>query len=74
MFAKQMFHAPETTGGDGAFFRVVGDGRRGAPGGIQRHTCGSGEGAEEAREEIGHGGGSHEDGEEGYEEDEEGSG
>ena len=68
-----MFHTPETTCGDSAFGRVIGyvglsDGLR-----VERHLGGRGEGAEEAREEVGHAA-HHDCGEGCHEEKDEGAG
>ena len=49
-----MFHAPETTCGDGAFSCVIGHAGLGDGLGIEGHFGRGGEGAEEAGEEVGH--------------------
>ncbi len=60
VLAEKMFDAPETAGGQGAFFGVVGDGLGGGgAGGVEGHVGGGGEGAEEAGEEGGEGGEGH---------------
>lgn len=48
-----MFDAPEATGGDSTFLGCVGD-VLGAALRSETHLGGGGEGAEEARDEIGH--------------------